>query len=60
MIKLDVMDICEECAHFEPESSTNIIYTDFGPVSITTTVRCQRKDICEGLVRRIREKGETR
>ena len=60
MIELDVMDICEECTHFEPESSTDILYADFGPVLITTTVRCKRKDICEDIVRRIREKGETK
>lgn len=60
MIKLDVMDICEECTHFEPESTTDILFADCKPVSIVTTVRCKRKDICEDLVRRFSEKGETK
>ena len=56
MIKLSVMEKCQECGYFEPYADGNTLYAGGKIIDRTTTVRCIHSAMCNDLERYLKER----
>ena len=54
MIKLDLLDACKNCIHFEPKLDGVIISTMLGDTTDYTVV-CENRDKCKALLEHLQK-----
>lgn len=53
-IGLVLKDYCQNCDYFDPDVVKNVIFAD-GEATTSTMVYCQHKELCESIVKYLKE-----